>query len=223
MLDKLLGKHIAIKRDPDKIWRSRDCEFKGLLAFVASLDRGTTRVLLIAHFADTLRALEKELATQQFNFRTYATVFEGHRLCSLSEYQSPESILLAHAQALPENLPVVSKSTASCGFEIYVLVAEHHPLADSDDHILGFAQCLPCQSRIGFYESLDGAFMCHYGGMMVSQLVDALQIPDNECISSPMVDRTIRQAQEKLFRQVANPVMTDTAEQWFQYNLPNKN
>jgi hypothetical protein len=217
-MDKLFGNRTKIKRDPDKIWRSRECELRGLLEFIASLDRVSTRVLLIAHFADTFQDMEQQLKIKSLNFRTYSTVFEGHLLRTLEEYQSPECILLARASALPERKPMASYSTSSWDFDIYLLVIEHHPFASYDDHIMGFAQSLPCKSHVGFYESLDGAFMRHYGGMRVAQLVSAMNLPDNECISSPMIDNTIRKAQEKITRQVVNPVITDTADQWFQQN-----
>lgn len=220
MREKLLGKTKTVKREPDKIWRSRDCEFKGLLAFITSLDRVTTRVLLIAQFMDTFHALEEQLTTQQLNYRTYPTIFEGRLLNTLSEYQSPEYVLLVYAPVLPDSSPIASVPAASWDFDVHVLIVEHHPLLSCDDHILGFVRQLPCRKYVVFHESLDGALLGHFGGMNISQLVTALQIPNNECISHRMIDRTIRQAQDKISRQVDNPIMADTAEQWFQYNLP---
>lgn len=222
MLGNLLGKRIAKKRAPDKIWRSRDLEFRGLLTFIASLDPTATRVLLVAHFSDTLRLLEQQLGAQNLNFRTYSTVFEGYRLHTLSEYQDPGCILLAHAHVLPERSSAPDRPAAPSSIGIYVLIAEHHPISHFDDHILEFAQGLPCLSHIGFHESLDGAFLRHYGGMDMVQLTTALQIPDDECISHSMIDKSIRHAQEKIGRQVTNPMTADSSEQWFQQNLPSR-
>ena len=221
MLNKPPGKRKVNKRVPDKIWQSRDQAFRDMLAFAAALGQAD-RVLLVAHFADTLRALEERLSAQKSDFRTYATPFEGHRLGSLAEYQPPGCILLALAQVLPNNLPASSQAAAAGGFQIHVLVAEHHPLPSLDDRVLEFAHSLPGLSQVVFYESLDGAFMRHFGGAKVTQLSDLLKIPEGECISSPLVDRSIRQAQEKVARRVANPLTADSADQWFQQNLPGR-
>jgi hypothetical protein len=218
IMDKVYSKRVKIKRDPDKIWRSRECEYQGLLAFIHSLDRINTRVLLIAHFADTLHEIEQQLRTENLSFRTYTTIFEGHLLRTVEEYQSPDCILLARASALPERLPKASYPTSSWGFDIDLLVIEHHPFASYDDHIMGFAQSLPCMIHVGFYESLDSDFMRHYGGMKASQLMTAMDLPGNEYIASPMIDNAIRKAQKRISGQVVNPIMADTAEEWFQKN-----
>ena len=218
MLEKLFSKRTSMKRNPDRIWRTRDGEFKGLLEFIGTLDRQTTRILLLAQFTDTFQDIEKQLKTKLLNYRAYTTIFEGHLLRTIEEYQSPDCILLARSLAIPERSPMAGYSNALWNFDIFIFVLEHHPLASYDDRIIRFAQSLPSRSRVCFYESLDGAFFRHHGGMKVSQLVTALGLPDSEYISNPMIDKTIRQSQEKILKRVVNPIITDTADQWFQQN-----
>ncbi len=220
MLNNLLGKGKAsLKRDPDKIWRSRELELKGLLTFIASLDPATTRVLLLAHFVDTLLLLEQRLTAQNLDFHIYFTRFEGNRLQTSAEYQDTGYILLALVDALPESSSLPKQAVTPGGIEVHVLVAEHHPLRGVDDRILEFASHLPFASTIAFHESLDGALMQYCGGAEVLQLMTTLQIPDDESISNSMIDKSIRRAQEKIRRKVTHPITADSGEQWFQQNL----
>jgi hypothetical protein len=218
MLANLFGKRQTVKHEPAKIWKTRSLEFEGLLTFIDSLDPATTRVLVITHFADTFRALNDLFLSRGATFNTYPTAFEGERLHDLSEYQ-PGCILLAPAQVLPENLLVTQTQTATCGFEINLLVAEHHPLPDFDDRILEFAASLPCPSRVCFHDALDGALLHHYGGDQIVHLMATLKMPDGECVSNALIDKSIRRAQEKIARRVSSPMTADSAEQWFQLHL----
>lgn len=219
MLANLFGKRKAVRREPDKIWKTRLLKFEGMLAVMESLDRAATRTLVITHFPDTFRSLNDLLVARGAAFEPYLTAFEGNRLRDLSEYQVAGRILLALASALPENFPARQDQTDPRDFEINVLVAEHHPLPGLDDRIVEFAASLPGPSRVGFHDSLDGALIHHYGGDQIARLMATLKMPDGECISNPLIDRSIRSAQEKIARRVSNPMTTDSAEEWFQLHL----
>jgi hypothetical protein len=218
MLANLFGKRKTVKHEPAKIWKTRTLEFEGLLASIEALDPAATRVLVVTHFADSFRALNDLLLIRGATYKTYPTAFEGDRLRDLSEYQSGY-ILLAPAQALPENLFAPQPQTGSGGFEIDVLVAEHHPLPVFDDRILEFAASLPCPTRVCFHDALDGALLHHFGGDQIAQLISTLKMPDDESVSNPLIDKSIRRAQEKIARRVSSPMTTDSAEQWFQLHL----
>ena len=219
MLANLFGKRKTVIHEPDQIWRTRSTEFEGLLAFIESLDPATTRALVITQFADTFRSLNDLCLSRGVAFTTYPTAFEGERLHDLSEYQVAGHILLAPAQALPENPLVTQTQPLGRDFEINVLVAEHHPLPDFDDRILEFAASLPCPSRVCFHDALDGALLRHYGGDQIAQIATTLKMPAGDCISSSFIDKSIRRAQEKIARRVSNPMTADSAEQWFQLHL----
>ncbi len=214
------GKQIGVRREPDKIWKTRQQEFDGLLAWIGSLNKDVTRVLVVAHFPATFRDFADLLNSRAVAFESYTTPFEGSRLGDLSEYRLAGRVLLAQAQALPVGRRSRLNQITTCDLEVNVLVVEHHPLPSLDDRIAEFAAGLPCPSRLGFYESLDGPLMRQFGADQVAQLMTTLGLSDNECISSPMVDRTIRSAQQRIARRVSNPMSTDSAEQWFQQHLP---
>ena len=223
MFAKLFGKQNPVKREPDKIWQTRQHQYLGLLRFLEALNRQTTRLLLIAHFPETFRALSGLLAAQATPLKTYITASEGFQLQELSAYQPVGRILLALAAALPDAPTAPSHPTAAGDFTINVLVAEHHPLPSFDDRLTAFAASLPGPSTACFHEALDGPLLRAYGGDQIARLMTSLGIPDTEFIANPTIDRSIRTAQEKIARQVPNPVTTDSAEQWFQLHLPQKN
>ncbi len=222
MLSNLFGKRKTVKREPAQIWKTRSLEFEGLLAFIASLDPATHRVLVVTQFADTFRTLNDLCLSQGVNVRTYPTAFEGNRLRDPVEYQLTDGILLAPAQVLPDTLLAPPIQPSPCGFQINVLVVEHHPLPAYDDRILEFAASLPCPCRVIFHDALDGALLRHYGGDQIAQIMATLKMPDNESVSSALVDKSIRKAQEKIARRVTNPMTADSAEQWFQLHLSDR-
>ncbi len=213
-------KQPGVTREPDKIWNTRLAEFNGLLAWIGSLNKDVSRALVVAHFPATFRAFADLLTSRAVAFESYSTPFEGSRLGDLSEYRLAGRILLALAQALPVKPPSRLNQITTRDLEINVLAVEHHPLPSLDDRLSEFAASLPCPSRLGFYDSLDGPLMRRFDGAQIAQLMARLGLSDNECISSPMVDRTIRSAQQRIARRVSNPMTTDSAEQWFQQNLP---
>lgn len=223
MFAKLFGKQNPAKREPDKIWQTRQLQYLGLLRFLESFNRQTTRVLLIAHFPETFRALSGLLATQSIPHQTYTTASEGFQLQELAAYQPAGRVSLALAAALPDAPTAPPRPTAVGNFTISVLVAEHHPLPSFDDHLTAFAASLPCPSTVCFHEALDGPLLRAYGGEQIVRLMTSLGIPDTEFVANPAIDRSIRAAQEKIARQVVNPVTTDSAEQWFELHLPQKN
>ena len=218
MLANLFGKRKTVKHEPAKIWKTRAAEFEGLLAFITALDPETTRPLVIAHFPDTFRAFNALCLSEGIAVETYPSPFEGNRLRDLSEYQAG-CCRLTMTQALPENLFEPIAPLTAGGFEIYLLVVEHHPLPAFDDRILEFAASLPCPSRVTFHDALDGALLRHYGGDQIAQIMAALKMPDDESVSNALIDKSIRKAQEKIARRVTNPMTTDSAEQWFQLHL----
>jgi len=219
MLSNLFGKRKTVKREPAQIWKTRSQEFEGLFAFCATLDPTTQRVLIITQFADTLRALHDVFLARGVAVRTYPTAFEGDRLRDPVEYQLTGGILLAPAHVLPDTLIAPAIQPSPCGFQINVLVAEHHPLPNFDDGIMEFAASLPCPCRVVFHDALDGALLRHYGGEQIAQLMATLKMPDTESVSNSLVDKSIRKAQEKIARRVTNPMTADSAEQWFQLHL----
>ncbi len=220
MLSNLFGKRKTVKREPAKIWKTRELEFEGLLATLGTLDPAANRVLIITHFADTFRALNDRLLSRGATVKIYPTAFEGDRLRDPFEYQRADCVLLAPAHVLPDTLLAAPIQTGACGFEILLLVAEHHPLPNFDDGILEFAASQPCPSRVTFHDALDGALLRHYGGDQITQLMATLKMPDGECVSNALIDKSIRRAQEKIARRVTNPMSADSAEQWFQLHLP---
>jgi preprotein translocase subunit SecA len=74
-----------------------------------------------------------------------------------------------------------------------------------------------------YHTSLSDALMMHFGGDRLRDLMKQLGMEEQECISHPAISRAIRNAQEKIAKQVQLEVRTMSPEEWFKYNLPQKN
>lgn len=217
MFDKLFRRPAAVQREADRVWKTQAAALEGLLTLVTALPPATTRVLLVAHFADTAHALEAVCAARGLACERYFTPLDGARLHTPAAYQPANRLHLALAEALPRTRLAPGQDW---GFELHLHVVEHHPLPAPDDQLLAFAAGLPGRTRVGFHASLESPLLQHYGGQQVIQLMNALHVPEHESLANPLIERSIRQAQEKVARQVPQPAPARSMAQWFQVNLP---
>ena len=104
-----------------------------------------------------------------------------------------------------------------------ILVAEHHPLVSRDEAVLDAARSLACDAQVFHYTSLTDPLLNHFGGDRIRGLMTQIGMEEQECISSPVISRAIRNAQEKIQKQVQREMQTNSPEEWFRFNLPPSN
>jgi hypothetical protein len=129
--------------------------------------------------------------------------------------------LASHFQArpsAPSSAPMEQSRSA-----LRILVAEHHPLASRDEAVLDAARSLACEAQVIHYTSLTDPLLNHFGGDRIRGLMTQMGMEEQECISSPVINRAIRNAQEKIHKQVQREMQTNSPEEWFRFNLPPSN
>lgn len=217
--NRLFGKKSRVIRDHDRVWRTQTLKLNGVAAHAAWLDRHATRVLIVTHFLDTFRTLEALFHSRAIPCTTFMTSGEGARLRDMGSYQ-PGQILLALADILPADAGEKHARAVECGFEVCIVVAEHHPVPRGDESIEAFAERLPCSVKLCYYEALDSSLLKLFAGDQITKVMDMLSAPDTEAITHASIDRAIRSAQKKIGRKAKSGVPADSAEQWFRNNLP---
>ena len=93
-------------------------------------------------------------------------------------------------------------------------------MAPKDQALIDAASSLSCDAQVTYHTSMSDALMMHFGGERLRGLMKQLGMQEQECISSPVISRAIRTAQEKIEKQVQLEVQTMSPEEWFKYNLP---
>ncbi|MGD8455064.1 MAG: hypothetical protein PVF83_01675 [Anaerolineales bacterium] len=212
-------KRLKVEHEQDQIWISKEQLFKGIMAQIVAFDPKQTRVVLVAHFPSTFRHLESLLQSTSLAYETYPTPLDARRLAAIREYETPFKVMLVLASVLPLEVREENTILAASEIEVELIVAEHHPLPAQDDIVIEFAKKLPYNCRLIFHETLDSTLMKFYGGDNMQQMMSSLKMPDNQPISGPLIDNMIHKAQKKIAKRVTQPLMADSAEQWFQLNI----
>jgi hypothetical protein len=99
-----------------------------------------------------------------------------------------------------------------------VLLLEHYPLYSKEEQI--WEHWKP--AGISILNSLDEPLFNYFGGENIAVLMEKMGLKENETIEHPMVSKALRNAQQKLEKQVLNEHSADSQEEWFRRNFPAK-
>ncbi len=185
---------------PDAVWLTAAAKWKGVRQdLVRKSNSRSAAILLVAHFGDVQAELES----------------------LLEDYQGEVPALVVRASDLSSSIAAnfeVDENTV-----IDLIVAERHPLVSEDERVLaGFADDLPCRCRVTYHVSLDDGLMEMFAGANVRNILTKLGMQEDECIESNMVQRRIKQAQNKLTKAATGNRPAETAKQWLDLNVPHK-
>jgi preprotein translocase subunit SecA len=199
----------------DKVWFDESLKLEQICKEVASAQAGGRSVLLLSHFEATLSRLAELLRNKGVRFEKFSSLNPAE-LC----LRSPARVWLGSARAFRVTQELTSTTVSA---PLQVIVAEHHPIQSKDQEIVAAAAKLSCNGELCFYFSLDDSLMRHFGADSIKALFERLDIDKTECISHHLINTAIRTAQEKIESQVGKDVPTHSAEDWFKYNLRDKN
>lgn len=93
---------------------------------------------------------------------------------------------------------------------------EHHPLANKE-YELGNKLRL---NEMVFYTSLDEPFFRHFGGERIISLMEKMGFSENEAVENAMISNAIKNAQEKISKQIIFEHSARSQKEWFMKNLP---
>jgi hypothetical protein len=96
-----------------------------------------------------------------------------------------------------------------------VLFFEHYPLAGKEIELLEKLQL----KEATFYSSLDESFFKHFGGAKMVLLIEKMGFSENEAIEHPMISTAIRNAQEKISKEIIVEHSASSQAEWFSKNI----
>ncbi|HXU38759.1 MAG TPA: hypothetical protein VN937_20560 [Blastocatellia bacterium] len=207
----------------DKIWLDAKRKLDGICQDASDARADLSNALILTHFKSTLSIVEGLLSARGIDYKSYspldfsALCFRGHDTGSPSVWIGLASHFQARSSA-PSSARMEQSRPA-----LRVLVAEHHPLASRDEAVLDAARSLACDAQVIHYTSLTDPLLNHFGGERIRGLMTQMGMEEQECISSPVINRAIRNAQEKIQKQVQREMQTTSPEEWFRFNLPPRN
>ena len=96
-----------------------------------------------------------------------------------------------------------------------VLFLEHHPLVEKEKEML---EKLQLKEAI-FYSALDEPLFKHFGTDRIISIVERLGLSENEGIEHTMITNAIKNAQEKISKQVVIDHTAQSQADWFSKNI----
>ncbi len=197
-------------QNDDKVWFDEATKLEQICVEVAGYSTNRENVLLLSHFEATVSRLAALLRDRGQTYEQFSSL-NPSELCAAAG----ERIWLGAAGAFQ----VGSRIAKPEGGTVKIIVADHHPIRSKDQMVIAAVASLPCQAELAFHFSLDDPVMKHFGAETVKSLFERLGVRKDECISHPLVTSAIRNAQEKIEREVGRDVPTHSAEDWLKYNL----
>jgi preprotein translocase subunit SecA len=231
----------------DRVWFDAAHKVRQICHEVQVCCEAGQRVLVLAHFAATLAAVEASLREAAIPYERFSA-FNFDELCAgppaMLKVDPPSALtkdgetaagdIDTTSPVLPgrgrvwvglarsfqtANAPAAEVAIAS---PIRIIVAEHHPRQTRDLEIAQGAVKLSCESVIGFHISLDDPLLQYFGGASLRPFLEKLGLGADECISHPLVTNAIRHAQEKIEKTVERELPVESIADWFKYNLPGR-
>ena len=197
----------------DKVWYDEARKLEQICLRVSEVCDSGHSVLVLSHFESALDAIARVFREKGIDHERSPV-----NLAELADL-GPSRVWLSPARAFQ---PAHKLNSAAQKVNLEIIVAEHHPMQSRDQEVMKAAANLDCDATLTFYFSLDDPLMKIFGSDSIKGLLEKLGMTKEECISHPLVTRSIRQAQEKIERKVGRDLPAQSAEDWFKYNLPGK-
>ena len=187
-------------------------KLEGICDALALAQNENENVLIIAHFEETLAAVEAKLRSRPTAYRSFFPN-DYAALCAASS----RKVWLALASYFqPQYSATLDKPAQG---SLRVLIAEHHPMRSKDRAVLESLDGLRCRTRVVFHIALTDALLSHFGGEKLQTLLERLGHEEETYLSHTLIGNAIRNAQEKVDRRVHNEIKARSASEWVKYNL----
>ena len=200
----------------DKVWINNDRKLDGICRDVLLAQDNGLNVLVVAHFDKSLTSFAATLRERAIDFQSFLA-FDSKSLCEINPSDKAGKVRLALSSYFQADRFAAERRSERVALR--TLVIEHHPLAVRDDSLLSSLSALDCLSEISFHSALTDPLLSHFGGEKIEGLLRRLGLAEEECVSHELISRAIRGAQDKISSQVKQDMQTQSAEDWFKYNL----
>ncbi len=99
-----------------------------------------------------------------------------------------------------------------------IVFAEHHPLVRREMTLFSSLQL----KEVPVLSSLDEPFFMRFGGERTLELLKKLGMNEDEVVGSGLITKSIRNAQQKIDKQVTVEREAHSQQEWLALNLPPK-
>ena len=201
-------------RSIDNIWTDDRLRWDGFCDEVASSFNAGYAVLAIAHFEETLGALAGALRDHSIESNAYSSSFDMSSLGSGRKSPSVWTCLSANVQEQCGQPYLIPHR------KMVFVVAERYPVPGRDEALLAVAKSLRSVRKVVYHIALTDPLLARFDTKSIVKLIDHLGMSRNECIHHPVIRRAIRTAQQRIAKCVTDEILTRSADDWFESNMP---
>jgi hypothetical protein len=190
----------------DKVWKTRVACLRGA-ATESMLAMRDGRVPLIVTFFD-----EAHAALIDFLSRSGVPFAEVHGVSDIGDLEGKNTIGIWHAgtQGFPGGIHREIKAS--------IFLLGHYPLAEAEDKVISSLGLHFPASKMSFCVSLEDPFFHAFGSDKIRSLMETLGMKDDEFIEHKLVNKAIRNAQEKIAARVIVEIRSRSEKEWFEKN-----
>jgi hypothetical protein len=195
----------------DKVWTEARYKWEALGRDVASAAQAGQKVVVAAHFAQTVDELHRLVVGLGLEFGLLTDDRPG--------IPPPAQVYVVQASRLA-GAGAAMFQRALGPAQVAVMVAEHFPLPQADlDLLLALAELAP-QAKPAFYTALDDSFLSRFVGDGLTPMLERLGLEPGECFNHSMIAKSIANAQQKIAASVPDPRPARSAQEWMLFNSP---
>lgn len=114
------------------------------------------------------------------------------------------------------NLLMASRATSALLRDKMLVFAEHHPLLRKETELFKLLNL----TEAPVLSSLDEPLFMRFGGERTIEVVQKLGMKEDEVIGSNFITRAVRNAQQKIEKQVNGEREAASQQEWLNINLP---
>lgn len=96
-----------------------------------------------------------------------------------------------------------------------VIFAEHYPLREKEEALYTSLKL----EDVKVFSSLEDALFQHFGGERIIELMQKMGLQENEPVQHTMISMALKNAQEKIAKEVSLEQSAHSQEEWFKRNV----
>lgn len=205
------------RRPPITLWLDNDSQLRGFVDAVADDVESGQAVLVVAHFKEKLVEVGRALAEAgiEFELRSEWTPSDTQQLCS-----GNASVKAVLAAALPDLPEVRSYPGPAHVPSVSVRLVDMHVMDEENLRVERFTAGLSAPAQISASLSFDDPVMEVFAKPWVKTMMVRMGLTADQPIDSPMVDKGLRRALQKLAKTATGNVPCDSLPEWLRRNMP---
>jgi hypothetical protein len=191
----------------DKVWKTRDACLKGAATQALLAARESKIPIVVTFFEESHQRFIDFLTKSGVPFREASSFGD----IDVLENKNTIAVLRANATAFATGIHKEVKAA--------ILLLGRYPLPDVENRVIeSLATHFP-GSSMSFCLSLDDAFFEIFGSNNLSPMMESLGMKDDEFVEHKLVSKAIRNAQEKLARNILAEVKAHSEKEWMEKNI----